>query len=87
MDNASVHKAKIIQNYVKYWEQRGLYIFYLPPYSPELNIAETLWRKVKKEQIDPEDYSDKDSLFYATNQCMAQFGNIWTIKFSEFNIK
>ena len=67
LDNATIHKAKIIQNQLKFWEKRGLYIFYLPPYSPNLNIAETLWRKMKKEQIDPIDYLNKDTLFHAVN--------------------
>ena len=86
LDNATIHKAKIIQNQLKFWEKRGLYIFYLPPYSPNLNIAETLWRKMKKEQIDPIDYLNKDTLFYAVNQCLAQLGKNWKINFSEFNI-
>lgn len=86
LDNASVHKAKIIQNQLKYWQKRGLYVFYLPPYSPQLNIAETLWRKIKKEQIDPLNYIDKDMLFYSVSQCLAQIGNNWNINFSEFNI-
>jgi transposase len=86
LDNATIHKAKIIQNQLKFWEKRGLYIFYLPPYSPNLNIAETLWRKIKKEQIDPIDYLNKDTLFYAVNQCLAQLGKMWKINFSEFNI-
>lgn len=71
---------------MEYWEKRGLYICFLPPYSPKLNIAETLWRKIKKEQIDPSDYIEKDTLFYAVNQCLAQIGNIWKINFSDFNI-
>ncbi len=87
LDNTSIHKAKIIQNQLRCWEKRGLYIFYLPPYSPQLNITETLWRKIKKEQIDPPDYMDKDNLFYSVSQCLAQFGNIWKISFSDFNIK
>lgn len=86
LDNASVHKAKTIQNQLKYWQKRGLYVFYLPPYSPQLNIAETLWRKIKKEQIDPLNYIDKDMLFYSVSQCLAQIGNTWNINFSEFNI-
>ena len=86
LDNASVHKAKIIQNQLKYWQKRGLYVFYLPPYSPQLNIAETLWSKIKKEQIDPLNYIDKDMLFYSVSQCLAQIGNTWNINFSEFNI-
>jgi transposase len=30
-----------------FWQERGLLLFYLPPYSPHLNIAEVLWRKLK----------------------------------------
>jgi len=86
LDNASIHKAKIIQQQLKFWAKRGLYIFYLPPYSPQLNIAETLWRKIKKEQIDPLDYRNKETLFYAVNRCLAQLGKSWKINFSDFNI-
>jgi transposase len=86
LDNACIHKAKIIKQQLNFWAKRGLYIFYLPPYSPHLNIAETLWRKIKKEQIDPIDYLNKDSLFYAVNQCLAQLGKSWEINFSDFNI-
>ena len=31
-----------------YWQKRGLFIFFLPPYSPHLNLAETWWRKIKR---------------------------------------
>lgn len=86
LDNASIHKSKIIQNQLKFWKSRGLYIFYLPPYSPHLNIAETLWRKIKKEQIDPINYTDKETLFYSVNRCLARFGIDWKINFSKFNI-
>jgi transposase len=86
LDNASIHKAKIIKQQLKFWEKRGLYIFYIPPYSPHLNIAETLWRKIKKEQIDPIDYLNKETLFYAVNRCLPQLGNAWKIKFCNFNI-
>ncbi|MDQ3633153.1 MAG: transposase [Acidobacteriota bacterium] len=36
---------------IKYWQTRGLYIFYLPTYSSHLNIAETVWRKLKYEWL------------------------------------
>lgn len=86
LDNARVHKAKIIQERIPYWLKRGLYIFFLPPYSPHLNIAETIWRKLKKEWLNPEDYLYKDNLFYAVNRCMASLGHNLNIKFSQFNI-
>lgn len=85
LDNASVHRAKAIKERTAFWQARGLYLFFLPPYSPHLNIAETLWRKMKKEQIDPQDYSDKGRLAYAVNRCLAGLGEIWNIRFAEFN--
>ena len=71
---------------LEYWQQRGLYVFFLPPYSPHLNLAETLWRKLKKEWLVPEDYLEKDTLFYATNRCLANVGKKLTINFSPFNL-
>jgi transposase len=61
LDNASVHRAKIIKERIPFWQDRGLFIAFLPPYSPHLNIAETVWRKLKKEWINPEDYMEKDT--------------------------
>ena len=29
------------------WQRRGLYLYYLPPYSPELNRIEILWKQAK----------------------------------------
>jgi transposase len=86
LDNARVHKAKSILERIPYWQKRGLYLFFLPPYSPHLNIAETIWRKLKKEWLNPEDYLYKDNLFYAVNRCLAELGHNLMIKFSHFNI-
>jgi len=86
LDNASVHKAKIIQERIPFWQARGLFLFFLPPYSPHLNIAETIWRKLKKEWLNPEDYIERDSLFYATNRCLANIGGNLKINYSPFNI-
>jgi transposase len=33
------------------------------PYSPHLNLAETLWRKLKTEWLVVEDYLEQDCLF------------------------
>ena len=85
LDNASIHKAKIIQDRIPYWQKRGLYIFYLPTYSPQLNIAETMWRHLKGGWIKPEDYFDNDSLAYALNRCMSNIGINLKIDFKPFN--
>lgn len=84
LDNARVHKSKLVQERRAIWQERGLFIFYLPPYSPHLNIAETLWRKLKYEWLQPGDYADAETLFYQTRQALAAVGTLLTINFSEF---
>ncbi len=86
LDCAPVHTAHLIQERLPYWQKRGLFIFFLPPYSPHLNLAETWWRKIKKEWINPEDYLEKDSLLYALNRCLANVGQQLMINFSPFNL-
>lgn len=49
LDNASVHKAKAIEPLLNVLERRGLKLYFLPPYSPELNRIEKLWHKMKYE--------------------------------------
>jgi transposase len=86
LDCSRVHTSKIIRERLEFWQHRGLFIFFLPPYSPELNLAETLWRKLKKEWLKPEDYLEKDKLFYAANRCLANVGKELNINFSPFNL-
>ncbi len=47
LDIAPAHVAKQVQERRPFWQQRGLFLFYLPPYCPHLNIVEVLWRKLK----------------------------------------
>ncbi|MCA1617689.1 MAG: transposase, partial [Acidobacteria bacterium] len=56
LDNAPAHVAKKVKERQKYWQERGLFVFYLPCYSPHLNIAEVLWRMLKYQWLRPQDY-------------------------------
>ena len=82
LDNASVHRCKLIKKLRPIWEKRGLFIFFLPPYSPHLNIAETLWRILKGKWLRPVDYFSTDSLLYATNRALAALGYELNINFA-----
>lgn len=86
LDNARVHTSQQVQERRRFWQQRGLFIFYLPPYSPHLNIAERLWRKLKYEWLQPGDYATTDGLFYRVRQALAAVGSTLKIGFSEFNL-
>ena len=86
LDNAPVHTARIIKERRAVWEQHGLFLLYLPRYSPHLNIVETLWRKLKYEWLSPKDYETPDGLFYTVRQALAAVGSSLCIKFSAFSL-
>jgi transposase len=86
LDNASVHTAKIIRDRRKVWEARGLILFYLPPYSPQLNLIEILWRMLKYLWLKPEDYAEEQLLFYKTTLALAAVGTSVNINFSAFSL-
>lgn len=83
LDNASVHTGGLMKESIDKWKARGLYIFYLPPYSPHLNIAETLWRILKTKWIKPCHYIDTDTLFNATNEILSGIGDRYRVNYSD----
>ena len=84
LDNARIHTGKKMRERIEAWQRRGLFVFYLPPYSPHLNIAETIWRKLKYEWLSAEDYESKEHLQYAVRQALSAFGKSLKIRFSGF---
>lgn len=84
LDNARVHTARKVKQLFEIWQKRGLYIFFLPPYSPHLNIIERLWKEIKEGWIKPEDYQTADTLFYALDRICANIGKKLFLNFSNF---
>ena len=72
LDNASINKAKIMKQQLPYWENRGLYTFYLPAYSSCLNLDETRWRKKRANR--PERLRDEGNAFLCHESVL---GAIW----------
>lgn len=83
LDNARVHQAKTVQAMRKVWAKRGLFIFYLPPYSPHLNIIERLWKEMKARWLQPKDYEDDQQLFYSTKLVLHTVGKDLLINFKK----
>ena len=50
LDNARIHHAKLLEPFIKEMEGR-LEFIYLPPYSPQLNVVEGLWKWLKSDVI------------------------------------
>ena len=51
VDGHPVHKAKKVSEFVKEKAAGRLSIFFLPPYSPDLNPDEWVWNNVKNDRI------------------------------------
>lgn len=83
LDNATVHRHAKLKELRSIWESRGLFLFFLPPYSPELNLAETLWRILKGKWIRPMDYVSNDTLFYSANRALAAVGISLFVNYSK----
>lgn len=83
LDNAKAHTAAKVKEQLENWQQRGLFLFYLPPYSPHLNLAERLWKELKARWLRPLDYISTDNLFYAVEMALAAVGKQLFINFSD----
>jgi transposase len=57
LDNASVQTRHAFLSHADEWMQRGVCLHFLPPYSPELNPIEILWRKIKYEWLPLDAYT------------------------------
>ena len=83
MDNAPWHKADSVIKMQEQWQEKGLFLFFLPKYSPHLNLIETLWRKIKYEWLRPKDYESAKLLKEAIFNIIRRFGNEFSINFSK----
>jgi transposase len=83
LDNARIHRSRIVQSKLAEWEEKGFYIFNLPPYSPHLNIIELLWRKIKYEWLKPGDYLSFESLITAIKEILRNVGAQYKINFQD----
>ncbi|MBE9264596.1 transposase, partial [Microcystis sp. LEGE 00066] len=64
------------------WEKKNLKIFWLPTYSPHLNLIEILWRFLKYEWIEFSAYKDRKSLLAYFKKVLDNFGGEYVINFA-----
>jgi hypothetical protein len=86
LDNASLHTCQVWQAKKGELEQKGLYIFFLPKYSPHLNRIERFWKQVKYHWLKAEDYLSIEALRQALNTIFAGFGVDFTLDFKELDL-
>ena len=81
IDNAPMHTSEAFQSKLGEWAEKGLEIFTLPPYSPQLNIIEILWRFMKYEWIDFKAYSSWANLVAYVEEIIMNYGKKYIINF------
>lgn len=81
-DNATWHTAQLIKDNIPKWEESGLFLFYLPIASPHLNKIETLWRKIKYEWLQIQDFLNVKTMHDALHNIFKNFGQEYNIAFS-----
>ena len=82
LDNATVHRSKMVQAKRKEWKRKGLRLLFLPPYCPHLNLIETLWRQVKYRWLWPTAYQNFATLRQSVTDILAQVGTKYRLSFA-----
>jgi hypothetical protein len=81
LDNSPLHRSQEFIRHIPRWVKRGLVIKYLPPYSPELNLIEILWRFIKYHWLPFSAYMSFACLVQAVEDILTRFGTDYTINF------
>lgn len=80
LDNASIHRAKLIQPAIELLKTKGVFLYFLPPYSPELNRIERLWHKIKHTWMAVKCRTEQE-LELDVNEILSNYGTKYVFEF------
>jgi len=75
-DQGSIQISKLTKSHYEKWAELGLLIFLLPSYSPELNLIEPEWQRVKEDELAASMFEDEYDLIQAVIGASDQEGRI-----------
>ncbi|MGO4817029.1 transposase [Flavobacterium sp. W22_SRS_FP1] len=76
-----MHKSKKFMAKVEQWKEKDVLIYFLPPYSRELNLIEILWRIIKHQLLGFDAYKSFENFKEQLNFVLNNFGVKYDIKF------
>ncbi len=82
LDNASFHRSVAIEEKIAEWEEKKLFLYYLPPYSPQLNLIERVWQFMKYQWMPLSAYCSFKSLRDAVDSMLDGYGRKHLINFA-----
>lgn len=68
LDNASLHVSKVVKAARPGLAKLGIYLYYLPAYSPELNEIEAVFKQIKHHEIPQRSHTSKSELRQSVEQ-------------------
>jgi transposase len=74
LDNAPMHCSPLFEEYRARWQKLNVTIKYLPRYSPELNMIEILWKRMKYSWLPMSAYTCWESLTNAVEYILKNVG-------------
>ena len=87
LDNGPIHRCQVVYDKQVEWEERDVFLFFLPTYSPHLNPIEILWRFIKYRWLHKRHYRSWGRLKKAIFGIIHQFGTNYQICFEGLVVK
>lgn len=82
VDNASMHTSGKFKDKLNEWAENNLIVKYLPPYSPELNLIEIVWRFIKYSWLPLSAYLSFKNLKNELQNVLDNIGSEYQITFA-----
>ncbi len=82
IDNAPIHRSELFTEKIKEWEKQNVFLLYLPPYSPEFNKIEILWKHIKYYWLSFDTYDSFQNLQENLNHVLSKVGLEYRINFA-----
>jgi transposase len=73
----------VVKEKLAQWEEKGVFLFFLPTYSPHLNPIEILWRLINYKGLHKKEYASWGTLKKAILKIIQLFGSTYTINFKK----
>ena len=81
LDNYRIHSSQITQRALAAFDGR-IRLHFLPPYCPELNLIEILWRMIKYHWLPLKAYTDFKTLLECLNHILVNVGTEYRLQFA-----
>lgn len=62
LDNCSIHRSNKVKKKALEWAKENVFLYFIPPYSPELNIIEPKFKNLKYHHIHKRHFVNRDEL-------------------------